>query len=419
MTTIEYNTAERRIAAAKQAIMTHPEHCAWAPLVMLGKTEVQDNFPTAMTDGLNEVYGRAFVQGLNRKELIFVILHETMHKAFRHLVTWRPLFDENPRLANAACDFVINYMLVNLDPTEQFMAMPKKDGKRIGLYDDRFKGMNAKQVFDILKKENPPQGSGGHGQGGDGDEDSDDGDGNGGGDDPLKGFDEHDWKGAKKYSEAEQREIGKQVEEAIRQGRAAQQKIAGKAGKGDLDLAIDDLLTPKVPFDEVLREFVRETTRGNDLSTWSRPNRRYIGQDIILPSTYSETVGEIALGIDTSGSIGRDELTLAMTEVVHLFNVMPPRRTHLMYWDTAVAGYETYEADGYEGILDSTSPKGGGGTNASCVPRYMTKHGIKPACAIVFTDGYVCDWGKWDCPVLWVIFSNLNCTPPFGKVYHI
>ncbi len=417
--TTTYNTAERLLAAAKQAIMSHPEHCAWASLIMLGKTEVSDDMPTAMTDGLNEIYGRAFVHSLTRPELIFVIMHENMHKAFRHLVTWRALFDENPRLTNAACDYVINYLLVSLDPLGEFMSMPKQDGKRLGLYDERFAGMTAKQVFDILKQEHPPKGRAGAGEAGDGESCEGEGEGESCDGDPLKGFDEHDWESAKRPDPAEQQAISDKIEEAIRHGRAAQQRAAGKKGKGALDLAVDDLLTPKVPFAEVLREFVRETARGSDISTWARPNRRYIGQDIFLPSTYSETVGEIVLAIDTSGSIKRDELTLTMTEVVHMLNVMPPRRLHVMYWDTAVAAHETYAGETYDTLLDYTKPKGGGGTDAACVPDYMRDKQIRPACAVVFTDGAVTGWGKWDCPVLWVVFNNPKCSPPFGKVYYI
>jgi len=42
---------------------------------------------------------------------------------------------------------------VERDPNGTIVAMPQKDGKPIGFIDRRFKGMNTKQVFDILKKE--------------------------------------------------------------------------------------------------------------------------------------------------------------------------------------------------------------------------------------------------------------------------
>ena len=55
-------------------------------------------------------------------------------------------------------DHVVNLLLKELDPAEDLIAMPVyKDGPTkghpMGLADPRFKGMNTKQVFDILKKQ--------------------------------------------------------------------------------------------------------------------------------------------------------------------------------------------------------------------------------------------------------------------------
>ena len=50
----------------------------------------------------------------------------------------------------------------------------------------------------------------------------------------------------------------------------------------------------------------------------------------------------------------------------------------------------------------------------------MSKHGINAQAAIVITDGYLGgSWGKWDCPVLWVIVDNKNAKPDVGTVIHV
>ena len=141
---------ERRLKKCKIGLMRNPKFALWSGILMVGKTELRDDCPTAMTNGRDEVYGREFVKGLDDKELTFVVLHENLHKAFRHLFTWRKLNDEDPKLANMACDYVINLMLVNMDTKQDFLAMPMKAGKAIGLLDRRFANMNAKQVFDLL-----------------------------------------------------------------------------------------------------------------------------------------------------------------------------------------------------------------------------------------------------------------------------
>ena len=153
--------AERRLKKIKISLMRNPKFALWSGMLMLGKTEVVDNFPTACTNGRDEKYGRKFIEELDDKELAFVVLHENLHKAFRHLFIWRKLWEENPKLANAACDYVINLMIVESDPNESVVAMPRKEGKVYGLLDPRFAKMNAKQEFDILKKEQQQQGGGG------------------------------------------------------------------------------------------------------------------------------------------------------------------------------------------------------------------------------------------------------------------
>jgi len=147
---------ERKLQKAKIALMRHPKFALLSGILMVGKTRVEDGLPTAATNGRDEWYGREFVKELRDTELAFVVAHEGYHKMYRHLTTWRKLHDEDHDLANQACDYVINLQLRDLDPSEQIISMPKygkgkMKGHDMGLCDERFRGMNAKQVFDILK----------------------------------------------------------------------------------------------------------------------------------------------------------------------------------------------------------------------------------------------------------------------------
>jgi len=148
---------ERRVQKSKISLMRNPKFALLSGILMVGKTKVVENIPTACTNGRDESYGRKFVKELRDQELNFVVAHENYHKMYRHLTTWRKLHDIDHRLANAACDYVINLQLKDLDPNEAVVAMPrypnghKMGGKPMGLVDERFRGMNAKQVFDILR----------------------------------------------------------------------------------------------------------------------------------------------------------------------------------------------------------------------------------------------------------------------------
>ena len=140
------DTEERRLTKAKISLMRNPKFALWSGILMLGTTEVVEDMPTAATDGRNEYYGREFVKSINDKQLSFVVLHENLHKAFRHLFIWRKLYEQNPRLANMACDYVINLILADTDPKFEVIEIHTQDGKPFILLDEQYRGMNTTQV---------------------------------------------------------------------------------------------------------------------------------------------------------------------------------------------------------------------------------------------------------------------------------
>jgi predicted metal-dependent peptidase len=128
-------TAEQRVELVHVSLMRNKMFALFAGLFMVGKTTVEDSKITAATNGRDAKYGREFVDSLTDKELAFLIMHENMHKCYRHLTVWKSLHDENHRLANIACDYVINLQLVDMDPNEEIIAFPrdKKTGKLMGV----------------------------------------------------------------------------------------------------------------------------------------------------------------------------------------------------------------------------------------------------------------------------------------------
>lgn len=394
---MDMEKAQRKLKKVKINLMRNPKFALWSGVMMIGKTSVVENIPTACTNGRDEMYGLEFVTKLDEKALGFVVLHENMHKGLRHLTTWQKLAKENPRLANMAMDYVINLMIMEMDPNEQIIAFPRMpDGRRIGCYDVRFRGMNTKQVFDILKQEN-----------------------NGGED----GFDEHDWDGARELTDAEAKELEREIDQALRQGQVALQKSMGGAA-GNLSRELGDLLQPQIDWREALREFVSTICNAKDASSWRRVNRRFVGSDVYLPTLVGEKVGHIAVGIDTSGSIGGHELSVFLSEVKSIVDDVHPDKVDLIYWDSAVAAHEEYDSVTMPNLVSSTKPKGGGGTDPTSMMTYLKTKNIKPECIIQLTDGYVPAWGdEWEAPIMWVItesnYSSSRIVSPVGKTVHI
>lgn len=397
---------ERKVQKAKITLMRDPRFALWSGILMVGRTSVVDDIPTACTNGRDEKYGRKFVAMLKEPELNFVVLHENLHKAYRHLTTWKKLHDENHSLANSACDYVINLKLKDLDPSERIIAMPRfqdglMKGKPMGLIDEKYRGLNAKQVFDLLKDEQKNGNTG---------EDE------GGGTSEGEGFDDHDWDGAKEMTEEEKKVLEREIDQAIRQGVMAHQKIAGSGG-GDLDRDLLELLEPKVNWREMLREFVKSTCSAKDTSSWRRVNRRFLSMGTYMPSLIGEKVGHMVIAVDTSGSVGQEELSGFLTEVKGIAEEVKPSQVDLIYWDSRVAGHEEYTENDVSNIINSTKPKGGGGTSPSCVSAYLKDKRIVPECVIMLTDGYVGnDWGSdWTAPVLWAIVGGNDCVADNGK----
>jgi predicted metal-dependent peptidase len=394
------DTEERRLTKAKISLMRNPKFALWSGILMLGTTEVVEDMPTAATDGRNEYYGREFVKSINDKQLSFVVLHENLHKAFRHLFVWRKLYEQNPRLANQACDYVINLILLDADPQHEVIEIPTKDGKPFILLDEQYRGMNTKQVYDLLKKDKGGEDGEEGGEGGDG------------------GFDHHDWEKAKELSEGDKEKLVKEIDRAIRQGQIAAKRVG--SGAGGLPRELGDLLEPQVDWREQLRDFAKSICSARDMSSWRRPNRRYLAQGIVMPSMISERIGKIVLGVDTSGSVGVKELNVFLSEVKALADELHPESIDLMYWGTSVVAHEVYTEGMMDTLVQSTRPVGGGGTDPRCVSDKIRDLGMSPECIIILTDGCIGDWGtEWTAPVLWVVAGNPTVTAPVGKTIHI
>jgi predicted metal-dependent peptidase len=397
-------TADQRLPKALVSIMRSDRYVALASVLMLGDRVIDNGMTnTAATDGRDEWYNSDFVDTLIDAELRALIIHECKHKMYKHLTTWAWVADKyGHSLTNQAMDYVINLEIVDENP-DDFCKLPA-----CALLDVKYRGMTTAQVANALHQDQQQQ-----------QQQQKDGNsiptGSGTPDNKSGGMDDHDWDGAKEMTQAEQADLAKEIDEAMRQGALAAAKM-GKGGNTDFG----DLLKPQVDWREALREFITSTCAGSDYQSWRQPHRKYLGHEMYMPIGISERVEELVLAIDTSGSIGRRVLTKFMSEVKSVCDVVKPDRVRILYWGSTVVADEVYEAHDIPNIVKSTKPVGGGGTDATCVPDYMRANKIKPQAAIMLTDGHVWGgWGTWDCPLLWCVIDNKQAAPDVGKVLHI
>jgi predicted metal-dependent peptidase len=424
VTQAEVSKQAERLKKSHIFLMKHPKIMALSGIIIMGTSEVRANIPTAYTDGVNKKYGAGFMAKCTDPQLNGLVMHENGHVFFRHVTHHKRLFRENPKLTNIAADFVVNDMIVLYEDKD--IELPPG-----ALWNPMFRNWSVTQVYDYLKKrkeeledegEGNPRPDGKPGPQGDGT--GPQGNGSPSGetqnkqtdvDELLKRLDDHDSLDEHDHeagAELDEKQIGEDIDRALRQGGM----LAGILG-GDKNRQIEELLKPKVDWREVLRDFISSMCRGKDELSWRRFNKRLVANGYYMPTPIAETVGEVVVAIDTSGSIGDAQLSQFAGELASICEAVIPEKVRVVWWDAKVHGEQVFEQNQYASIATLLKPVGGGGTVVSSVSEHLVKHNVQAECVIIFTDGYVEDDVQWQhtAPLLWLITQRRGYEPPVGK----
>jgi predicted metal-dependent peptidase len=404
---IENNTTvEAKLRKATNTlILNHP---FWAALrfrmrVVIG-TGSGFITPTAATDGRTLWFNTEFCNDLTREEFLGLVVHELGHVVFLHSLR-RGVRD--PETWNIAGDYVINLCI-----TKDGFTLPEG-----GLLDDQYDGMHTEEVYRRVYNKsgqgNPNKPCNG-GDGGDGD--------------PASGAPQQCTWGqvldalgddGKALSPEEKKKLEQSMAVDIRQA----MDTAKKQGNlpGHLRESFDKLLTPIMDWRDILSRFIADKFPCD--YSWMNSSRRGLAIGMRFPGSGEEdTYGQIAIGVDTSGSISTDEIQKMMSEVCHCLATYEARGMEIelpvAYCDTEVHHVEILVPGDtpYE-----NSKGGGGGTCFAPIMEWVSGLPDKPEALLYLTDGY-CDTFGVDpnIPVLWVLSgpggNNTNFQPPFGEV---
>ena len=382
-------TQETRLKKAHIALMKHRETALYSGVMLMGKNAVIEDNVTAYTNGVDKKYGREFMSKLTDPELRGLILHENLHVALKHIPRFKKEFKDNPQAINVATDYAVNDVIMNLSDRD-LCKLPEG-----GLYDAKYHNWSVREIYEDLKKQQKENKDSGKGES------------------LGKTLDEHGFEDAQNMTDEEAKEMSGKIDKALREGGI----LAGRMG-AKIPRVIGDMLEPKVNWREVLREFVSSATKGSDEYTWRKFNKRQMANDIYLPSMENESIGELVVAIDTSGSINSEVLTEFASELTSICSVSSPSKVRVLWWDTDVHGEQVFMPEHYDNIKELLKPQGGGGTTVSCVSEYLNKSRVEAEAIIVFTDGYVEDDITWNlkCPTLWLVTQNNNFVAPSGKV---
>ena len=389
-----------RIQKARTALVL--DHPFFGSLLFRLKSSECRSIPTMATDGVSLFYNPDFVETLNAATLAGTLAHEVMHPALHHHVRRS---GRDPKRWNIACDYAINPLLVDAG-----LSLPEGV-----LLDNRFRAMSAEQIYNLLDSDAAQGASGG-----------DDGNESGGegrdAEQPLAGGENEvsapvTEGGIGQVLDApapDEESSTVTVEEEVREWDIAVSQattVARQAGKvpAGLNRTLEGAAEAAVDWRELLRRLWSETTPAD--YSWMRPNRRHLWTGLYLPGVVREGVGEVAIAVDCSGSVGARQLRLFEAEVRSILEGQRPERVYVLYFDTVVQKVETYEA----GQRIDLNPVGGGGTEFGPCFEWLEERGIRPQSLVFLTDLY----GSFPpsgpaYPVLWA--STGSQKAPFGEV---
>lgn len=380
---------------------------------------------TTATDGRHFFFNGTWIDNVPMPELIGVIAHAVCSLANLHHTRRR---GREQKKWQQASDLCVNPII----KAAGFQLPPE------ALDNPLYHGLAAEEIYFRLAQEeaaeNPSQeegeedsgegegqgASGGPGAPGKGQDEPEEGGEGAGGEEPEEEPGADDTGGCGEIMDAANEDGGTPSKAELQQLESEQQvavcqahNLASNAGQGssDIDRLVDELKKAQVDWIDQLRRWAQQTARSS--YTWAKPNRRFIGQGIRLPTLAGTGMGEMVVVVDMSGSV-TDWVKDFLSEISGIAVDLRPEKLHLVYCTSEVVGTECF---GREDEFIPT-PRGIGGTDLRAAFDWIEKESIDPACVVVLTDlltPFHKDAPEY--PVLWA--STLENTAPWGETVHL
>lgn len=352
-------------------------------------------------DGITPKQIDEAINGLSDNNLIAGFIHEILHCAYNH---FQRLGTRDRRKFNRAADYAINQII-------------KRDSKlgEIGqswLYDPKYNGMAAEEIYNLLEDE---EGAGGSGKGS----------GGGAGTGAGGTLDQHDipqeGESAPEFTDEERAKFMEDFKDAMVNAAMAH------GAPPEIRAMIDEYKNPTIDWRTMLNKTLRSLIK-NDLS-YMRPSRRSWSTGFgttgsyynspIFPGLQPDNDIDICVALDASGSISTEMLRDFLSEVIGMTKQFTQFKIRILTFDTGVYTVMNYVTGEEQKILQYPV-RGGGGTLFTAVWDHMKEDSYVPNQLVMFTDGE--PWGSWGdpdyCETLFVIHSNPKKMSPFGTTIH-
>ncbi|MDP3595613.1 MAG: VWA-like domain-containing protein [Nitrospirota bacterium] len=361
----------------------------WGSLLLQTRVQVDPLLPCyGATDCGDSIwYNPTRTSGLTNRQLAFLILHLLSHIALLHGDTRRGT--RAPRRWHQAADHVTNLLVRDIQSEKRHYAGPRLTEPLPGLLmDDQFRGLAVEEVYDRLP---PSSVTATH------DEDT---------------LDLHYPMSSDPDTDAR---IKHKLLKAYGHWMANGQR--GELPDGVLRI-ITDLRAGSVPWERIIRQIGCRYLSHDDFTYAPPHRRRLLRDDVIAPSYRGDRCGNLAIAIDTSGSISSEDLTRVLSEIRRLSDLAED--ILILSHDAAIHDViPTTQLEAFFSSLNTGTGglHGNGGTSHVPVFTWLADHHHRPDLLICCTDlatEFPTHLPTY--PVLWAVFpDHAHITPPFGQ----
>jgi predicted metal-dependent peptidase len=194
-------------------------------------------------------------------------------------------------------------------------------------------------------------------------------------------------------------------------GAAASMAKACGHGSSLIDRVLGELGQSHVSWQDETRAMLTESCRAD--YTYRRFSRRFLSSNLYMPSLHSDALGGLAIGFDTSGSMGQKECDQIAAELQEIIADLNPEFVEVVYCDYTVSTTQRFERD--DPLI--LKPTGGGGTRFKPVFEHIEQSGQRYCGLIYFTDmeGNLEECDEPEYPVIWADIGTRHPTAPFGS----
>lgn len=378
----------------------------YSGLIFSMKDILTYDVPIGATNGKVIYYNPDAIIKMKHEEIKFLIYHEIYHCILHHITRRQSRI---PIIWGIAIDYVVNAILTKFS----LGKMPEEAGKLIGILKDEYRDLSAEVIYNKLLEDKDFM-------------------------EMIQGqissiiIIDNNLGHNGIYDSHLDLDKEQQLETEWDIKVIAASSLIKDQGKipSEIIRLIEKIKAPVMNWKYILLRFLRECDKSD--YSWTRPNKRFVHNNIYLPSLKGRATTEIAIAVDTSGSMSEKELEDAIGEIYGILSSVNISKLHFMSIDAGkdnlpnktlvINSWQLKSPKTVVGLLKK-SLIGGGGTSFIPAFNYIkeVKNNIKVLVYLTDGMGDYPDKNEVKIPVIWVLSSNGISFEriPFGSVVRL